>query len=354
MEKITGLVLLIIGAGVFLYLLPFFAPVFGFNVDNFSGTADSSVSGQIFILNNGSSENETAVWHSSLMPDIFEIQNSPYNNSVLYAATSRGIFISRDNGKNWYAWSDLERKIDGASVYKIVFDKSFFGRAFIAAFKNNRGYVYETEDNLFSLNQIFDVQNERVYAIEFFHNNQPGNGQNILIGLSDGRILSYSPETKEFRPFAHFESDIYGIKAANSHLYITTKSNGIFVRAGGSDKFESLASGDILGQSLKSVAVEEKTGSPLYAASLADAFSSFNQGFSWNGIQTVLASRDSIDSIFLSPLKELYLASGIKLYRSRDNGQSWQMYFSLDEKSKRKISAVYFGENGKIIIGTKE
>ena len=305
-------------------------------------------------MSNAIGENEPAFWHSSLKPDIFEIQNSPFDSSVLYAAASRGIFISRDSGKNWYDWSDLEKKIDGAAVYKIVFDKNAGGRAFVAALKNNRGYVYETKDNFFSLNLIFDSVNEAVYGLELVNGG-------LLIGLSDGRVLSYSLERKEFRLLVNFDSAIYNIKSANSHLYITTKSNGVFVRAGGSasspqgvfDKFTPLANGTISGESLKSIAVEEKTGVPIYTASLANAFSSFNQGFSWNGVQTVLASRDTIDSIFLSPLKELYLASGAKLYRSRDSGKSWQVYFSLDEKLKRRISSVYFGENGRIIIGTK-
>lgn len=348
MEKITGLVILIVGAGIFLYLLPFLAPFLGVDLANLTETSGSGpVLNQVIFLSNARGENEPAFWNSSLKPDIFEIQSSPLNSNVLYAATGRGLFISRDSGKNWYSWSDLEKKIDGAAVYKIVFDKNVNGRAFIAAFKNNRGYVYETKDNFFSLNPVFDSVSEVVYSLELARDS-------LLIGLSDGRILSYSPETGEFRSLANFDSAVYNIKSANSHLYITTKSSGVFVRAGDFGKFEPLANGVLNGESLKSIAVEEKTGSPLYAASLAGAFSSFNQGFSWNGIQTVLASRDIIDSIFLSPLKELYLASGAKLYRSRDSGKSWQAYFSLDEKLKRKISSVYFGENGTIIIGTKD
>lgn len=346
MEKITGLFILIVGAGIFLYLLPFFGSFAGVDLTEFSETPNSAAASQVIFLNNASGEIEPVFWHSSLKPDIFEIQSSPFNDVILYAAASHGLFVSRDSGKNWYPWSDLEKKIENAAIYKITFDKNASGRAFVAAFKNNRGYVYETRDNFFSLNPVFDSSSEAVYGLELVHGD-------LLIGLSDGRILSYIPQTKEFRPLANFGSAVYGIKSANSHLYVTTQSNGIFVRAGGSDKFESLAGGAIGGESLKSIAVEEKTGSPLYAASLAGAFSSFNQGFSWNGIQTVLASRDAIDSIFLSPQKELYMASGAKLYRSRDSGQSWQAYFSLDEKLKRKISSVYFGENGKIIIGTK-
>ena len=225
MEKITGLFIIIIGAGVFIYLLPFLSPFFGVDFVNLSETSDSA-SGQVIFLSNAIGENEPAFWHSSLKPDIFEIQNSPFDSSVLYAAASRGIFISRDSGKNWYDWSDLEKKIDGAAVYKIVFDKNAGGRAFVAALKNNRGYVYETKDNFFSLNLIFDSVNEAVYGLELVNGG-------LLIGLSDGRVLSYSLERKEFRLLVNFDSAIYNIKSANSHLYITTKSNGVFVRAGG-------------------------------------------------------------------------------------------------------------------------
>ena len=204
MEKITGLFIIIISAGIFLYLLPFFSPILGVDLASMNGTGDSA-SGQIIFLNSGDSQNEVAVWHSSLKPDIFEIQNSLSDTSVLYTATSQGLFISRDGGKNWYNWSDLERKIDGASIYKITFDKNVSGRTFISTFKNNRGYIYETRDNLFSLNQIFDASGEIVYDLELVHGSRPGS-QDLLIGLSDGRILSYSPETKEFRPFADFGS----------------------------------------------------------------------------------------------------------------------------------------------------
>lgn len=363
MEKLTGLVILIVGAGIFLYLLPFLAPFLGVDSSVISGSSDS-VFGQIIILNNENLKSENAIWHSSLKPDIFEIQNSPFDNSVLYAATSRGLFISRDRGKNWYSWSDLEKKIEGAFIYKIVFDKNISGKAFISMFKNMRGYVYETKDSFFSLNQVFDSGNNSIYDLELVHSDLP-NGQaglsagrqDLLLGLSDGRILSYSPGTKEFRPLANFGSAVYDIKSANSHLYITTKSNGIFVRVGGLGEFTSLASGAISGESLKSVAVEEKTGSPLYAASLNSAFSSFNSGLGWNGVKTILGSSEKIDFVVLSPSGELYLVSGQKVYRSKDSGQGWQIVFNLADSSadasKRKVSGVYFSQNDRIIIGTK-
>ena len=96
---------------------------------------------------------EPASWHSGQKPEIFGFEPDASNQDIIYAASNAGLFVSKDGGFSWYPFSDLEKNLDGAAVYSVKSVKNP-NKIFISAFKNNQGFVYETEDRLFNLKKI--------------------------------------------------------------------------------------------------------------------------------------------------------------------------------------------------------
>lgn len=342
MEKAFGIFILFIAVGAFVYLLPQVGEVFGFNGQTTANTAVMWLS-----LDNGRSFNG-AFWHSALTPEILDIKRSPADANIVYAGTTNGLFISKDGGLNWYQWSDLEKTIDSQTiVYRVVINQNNPDQVFLSAFRDGRGRIYETQDNFFTLNLIWDTAAEAVYDMELLSNI-------LYLGLSDGRLFSYSLINREFRPMASFGSAIADVDVANGNIYVATKQQGLFISYNGGQSF--VASADDLasksGGRLNAIAVQQRSSAALYAASLSGVFESFNQGSTWKPIDTLVSNRQSVDVVALGSGDDLYIGAGNKLYASQDGGSNWQLILNLSNTSK-KVSSFYSDSSGKIMVGTK-
>lgn len=290
---------------------------------------------------------KTTVFNAPAAVKIFDLKGSLNDSRVFYAGTDRGLFISGDSGVNWYEQADSEKNINSSqTVYKIEPNRFNPAQIFISVFGGGRGRVYETRDNFSSLEPIFDIPDQAVYDLE-------AAGNQLYLGISDGRLLSYSPASREFRPLAGFGSSVIDVEAVDGRIYAATRSEGLFVSFDGGRNFSAIQDGLALqsGGRLNSLAIQKNFGSKLYVASLAGVFRSLNKGGHWESLKTLAANPDDGDAVFLGPGDDLYLGSGGYLYRSIDSGNNWQIVLNLGKE--RRISSIYFAPNGKIIVGTR-
>jgi len=310
-NKAFPLIICIVAIGIILYTLPQFAAFFGFQA-----FASNKLSPIVFISkDNGATFDET-YWSGTAAPTVYDFDVDSNNSSFVYAATSQGFYISRDNGAHWYNYSDLEGQLSKAAVYQVKTAANKPGRFFVSLFKNGQGGIYQTDDRFFTLKKIFDTKDAVAYKIDSV-------GGNLYLGLSDGRLISYSLSDSGFKLLASVGSPITDIVVTGSQVHVATKAKTAWVG--------SVYGGDF-------VTLQEKQPSQsAYTASLLGA-----------DLSTVV-SKTPIQTILPDGQGGVYLSSDDKLYKSVNSGQDWQVVLDVPG---RMVNSLNIGDNGRIIVGT--
>ncbi len=355
-EKGFGFVVIILIWGGLLYFL-FSTPLLSeFTGSKFLGSAllnfNSGLKEQkeiIGIFYDDNKENfQKAKIHFNKSIDIFDIKIFPENPELIFAGSNYGLFISRDGGLNWYNFSDLEKNItSNATVYKILFAN---GQSYISIFQNNKGIVYKSQDKFFSLEKIYEIEDEAVYDIAV-------NGNNLYLGLSNGRLLLYSLEKGEIRLLTTLNSAITDLKISRHNgglIYLTLKSGGFWVSRNNGQSFERIKFLDDYrgANKINDFLVASLGNSSIYAATDYGLIKSSNSGETWQVFKSLPAEAPKISTLALKENPgEIFAASNGKIYKSRDYGLSWQIFDP--GFTDRKISTINL-EGNKIIIGTKK
>ncbi len=330
MGKVFFLFFLILTGAAVIFSLPAAFRIFGLEI----GGVEANKSEALAISVNGGEFRPAAVHGLGSTPDVFDIEQSLVDDSVFYAGTSRGLLISKDGGENWHVFSDLEKKIDAAAVKKIVANRANPKQTFVSASKGGKEFVYLTEDNFFSLKTVFEIKKAAVADLEM-------DGDQLLLGLSDGRILRYIIGNDLFMPLFAFDSAVLDLAAGNGVIYASTKSNGVFKSYDGGKTFT--AAGNWIGAVKRLTLENEKR---IYAASLSGVLRSDNGG-DWISVKTAAEKNGAIEDIVVER-GAVYLASGSKIYKSADAGALWKIFTPFS--AKRTSTVINLAKNGKIII----
>lgn len=350
------LALLVIGL-LFIYFPQILA--FGFNLGGSgggNGTLSQRTVGQQGIISVSADGGETfkeANIHGVSSPMIFKIESAGSNGlagSLYYAATNRGLLISKDNGLNWHSFSDLEKNIDGKTA---LYDFAFYpsGNAvFVSASKNGHGVVYATADDFFTVTPIWSEANMRVSALA-------ADQSFLYLAVSDGRLLRYRPIQKQFEKVKQFDAGIEGFNLANGgkNLFVTLNNGAIYASFDYGSSWQGIQNNAAFAYfSPRSfdLTVDRGNRSVLYLASAAGIFRSINQGANWIELPTILPSRINLGAIAVDD-GAIFVAHGSKLYKSMDGGFSWRIKEPLP--TNRKLTALYLSNGGQtVIVGTGE
>ncbi|MCX6702623.1 MAG: hypothetical protein NTW60_02040 [Candidatus Wolfebacteria bacterium] len=163
--------------------------------------------------------------------DIYGIKNSPKNQNLFFAATDKGLFVSRDGGLNWRNFSDIEKKIgENTKIYGLIFSPD--GRAYISVYGDNKGFLYASNDNFFSLDKIADWDKEGVYSMSLA-------GDDLYLGLSDGRLLKYSLSGKDIGEVNKLKSPVIKLEVFRGNIYLVLKSGGFWISNDSGKNFKS-------------------------------------------------------------------------------------------------------------------
>jgi photosystem II stability/assembly factor-like uncharacterized protein len=361
-EKGFGLLVIILIWGGLLYFLANGSLLNDTGADKFlssvfssftsAGSAGSSeecgIKGVIAIFKeNGEEKFEAAEVHFDKPINVNDVKISPNNPKLLFAVSNYGLFISRDAGFNWYNFSDFEHKINSsARVYKILLTKD---KSYVSVFKNNQGAVYESEDDFFSLKKLFEIQGEAIYDFGL-------SGGNLYLGLSNGQLLLYSLKKNEVRVLTNLKSPItqLEVKQGGNLIYLTLKSGGFWVSMDAGQSFSRQKFLDDYrgANKISKFLISSLNDYLVYAATDYGFIRSLDGGASWRVFKSLPNKNDEVSALGLKEdLGEIFVASGGKIYESRDNGLNWRIFDP--EFDDREISVIN-GENKEIIIGTKK
>lgn len=284
-----------------------------------------------------------ATFHSADSADIFSIEVSVKDPNLIFAGSDRGLLVSKNAGLDWYGFSDLEQKITSAKIYKILTSPSHKNEIFVSVFKDKNGTVYRTTDKFFSLESIFEIQDEAVYDFDIV-------GDSLYLGLSDGRILIYSANKKESRVLNDLGSPIVDldIERGGQLIYAVLKSGGLLVSENAGKSF--IRSKKEIDK-IKTLFVDLLNYSKIYAATKSGLVCSYDSGNNWRLFETIPLEDSAIEAVTVGENGEIYAASGNKIYKSRDFGSNWQI---LDPKIGKRAISIIAVNNGRIIVGSKE
>jgi len=360
MDKGFGFIVIILIWGGLLYFF-FKTPLLSeFSGSSLLGSSFSSFSSalneQKGIINISSETKfQNAIIHFNKKIDILDIKIFPENPELIFAGSNHGLFVSRDAGLNWYSFSDIEHKINSNTiVYKILFNSivssqqsAVSSQSFISVFQNNKGVVYKSQDKFFSLEKILELDNEAVYDFALY-------GDNLYLGLSNGRLLLYSLKNNEVRLLTTLNSAITNLKVsqdAEGLIYLTLKSGGFWKSKNNGQSFDRLKFlDDFRGADKINEFLLSQTG--VYAATDYGLIRSFNSGETWQVFKSLPAEKPKISALaFKKNPGEIFAASNGKIYRSRGDGLSWQIL--EPEFNDREISVISL-DGDKIIVGTRD
>ena len=207
-----------------------------------------------------------------LLPSrILTMSQSPFLGNTLYAGTTAGIYVSRDNAKRWLQVTPL------SGVYSIAFDPHRPGTAYFGA---NRGQFYKTSND--------------GYSIEPLATNLPPQD---IIGLAMG---------------------------AEDHLYALQANGKLTLTLDGGTTWAPVAS-EIPEKGLAMAAAASDSATVYVGTNGAGVYKSVNAGIDWTAANTDLGN-PFVFSLFVDPQNPdtIYAGTGDGVYRSDDGAATWR------------------------------
>lgn len=333
---------------------------FGFNFQGGGGTlsqVNTDTFGQLAISYDGGETFKMAGVDAPGIPSILTINafggqdGAAFSDKTFYAGTNQGILISKDNGLTWHSFVDLEKNIDAkTAVNDFAFNPST-GGIFAAAYKNNHGVVYATNDNFFTVSPIWTEAGVRVLSL--------ASDKNFLyLGLTDGRMFRYDYVAKTFEAVVSFNAGIRDLNLTNGgrNIFVSLSDGNMYASENfgadwsdikTSDEFAFYSSGSSV-----SLTPDLKNTAILYSASTAGIFRSLDRGASWDSLETILPKNPTIASLAVQNGR-IYATIGAKLYSSADGGTNWKIKEPMPTSGK--FGPLYVGNDGQlVIVGVKK
>lgn len=120
-----------------------------------------------------------ADFHSSEKVNIYSIIQQPSNPMILYAGTDKGLFVSSDNGANWYKRNLPKVISEKAQIYQVSFNAQQPNEASILVVEKNKKIIYKSYDGFYSVIKVFEIDDATFDSIA------KGRSISILIPVGD-------------------------------------------------------------------------------------------------------------------------------------------------------------------------
>lgn len=281
---------------------------------------------------------KNSIFHYSKNVDVYQIINSSVNSNLFYAATNHGVFFSQDQGKSWYPFSDLNKKIDqNTIIHKIIENPNSPQEIFISVYKNGIGNIYKSNDGLFTLTSLMEFNRDMARDMTIFR-------RNLYLGLGSGKILSYSLDTKKIKQIIKFSSAIYSFSNVSDNIiYVMISASRVYKSTDGNNFLQ-----DNSLSNAKDIIVSQD-GLAIYVTTKNGLSRSVDFGNNFTSIQSLPLDSNKIEKVAASSINHVYVFGDHQIYESLDGGATWKSYNS---NISRIISTVNI-TNDKILVGTK-
>lgn len=271
--------------------------------------------------------------------DVFALQFSPIDSRMLYAATSKGLFVSQDSGNNWR--NILDERIMSAEEEVIAFaiDPESPERMYVAAAAaGKRSRILKTKGAGFYEVYSTAAADNKISGL-FIDSYDPSA---IYAGTAKGLLLISRDFGESWGILHEFTAPIYDVEMLPSDTRIIyTAANGIIFRS----RNQGMSWEEIWQESsrialINDLAIDPHNEKIIYAATSGGFFKSVNGGISFEKVKLPIGIEAvPVSAVFASAVKKnlLLLAIDSQIYKSDDAGFTWQIQ-ALN--TSRKISVI--------------
>jgi len=302
MSKAFTILVFIVLAGLVVYLAP---SVFNFVSANL---ANSNFNGGVFYY---SLDGGDSFIKNSRGLNFCEINNLIFSpdSKTIFAATNQGLFQNTDLKEGWERINDESGILKmSTKVMAMTFLDNNPEKVLVAVYKSSRGKIYQSTDDLKNLKEVYTVNNEKAEISDVKFDEV---SKNVYFVSSEG-IFGYSNDAgSSFRFLKQFPYSLKKIVISplnNQTIFLLTRQN----------IYKTLDAGH--------------------------SFIDLREGLNSQGIQ-------EINDLFINKAGILFLASQKGAWRSFDGGFSWQKMDSLLPQTLPSGAIAYNNERGEVLIG---
>jgi len=265
--------------------------------------------------------------------NIAKLMFSPQNRETLFVGSyTGGLFKSTDSGNSW---KNILSKI---YVYDFVINSNDVNVMYVAGFFADHGRVLKTTDGGASWNQVYNEESaaNAVRAIAI----NPGNPNQLVLGTTSGSVIKSTDGGLSWQLAHNFGDRINRVLWQNGNVYVLNKTKGLFKSSGFADNFvditETLSktfslknmsyNSDTL-DSFAQVFVDTSAPALIYITSNKGLYKTIDEGQTWQK-QNLPVKPDASDAkaIAIAPSSSniVFTSVGATIYKSTDAGQTWQ------------------------------
>jgi photosystem II stability/assembly factor-like uncharacterized protein len=267
---------------------------------------------------------------------ISKITFLPGNPEVLFAGSyDGGIFKSENSGDSWF------RILSKIAVYDLVINPLETTELYASGIFGDHGKVLKSTDSGKSWLEIYSEESSQntVRAITV----NPANPQELLIGLSSGNLNRSVDGGATWQAVTSLQDRINQLLWRGDTIYLLTQTKGLFSSTNNGQSFQNI-SGNLIASNgtfnqlfnqrpvntFNRLAVSSLTNGLLYLTTDAGLYRTTNNGGSWQVVPLPLAMNNSnpILAIAIAETTDntVYTSAGPTVYKTTNAGQSWQTH----------------------------
>lgn len=327
------IVFLLLGMVVF-FVIPFLLQ--NISLPGFSGSSGAAGifksidGGDFWFARNSIDSSKSTISSASISDMAFD----PFDNNIIYTGTEgNGLYKSVNNGESWKRVIDDNNTLSsGAIINQIAIDRRESSHVFVAAFQNNSGAIFKTEDGGRSWKQLYIVplskQDIKTIVVD------PTNPNMIYAGTTAGGFLISSDGGDSWRVSKWFFEPINKIIINPSNpaeLFMVIKGKGLYKTYDRGVNWTDLTSSFSGYQSaarIENLVIDPTRNNVLYMTSAYGLLRSDDGGNSWRSIK-ILVPQEALPvqdiAVDKNNYRNLYMSAGSKIYISDDWGENWSV-----------------------------
>jgi photosystem II stability/assembly factor-like uncharacterized protein len=264
---------------------------------------------------------------------VFAIEFSPHTQSLVYLATTEGLFVSHDGGLAWERYAEpLSELPRGADLTDItVGPTTHEGELlYLGVFYRSFGRIFKSEDGGITMREVYVTSRPR--AGIFFVEQDPVRPERVWAGTGEGILLmsdDFGEQWRKVREFREFPKTLLINPSSPQELTLLFFGDGMAKSFDGGRTWQDLSGSvkDFPGADEgTSLTREGRSPRTLYLGSEFGLLRSRNGGFGWAAVPLIIPENElPVTSIATHSFStaELYAAAGRNVYVSKDLGETW-------------------------------
>lgn len=295
-----------------------------------AGMFKSIDGGEFWFAKNGIDSSKSTISSANITDVAFD----PFDSNVMHIGTEEsGMFRSINNGESWKRIVDDNNTLSSnAKINKIAISSRDSSHILVAAFQNNNGAIFKTEDAGRSWKQVYivPVSKQDVRSVVM----DPLNSDVLYAGTTAGGFLVSSDGGDSWRVLKWFTNPIDKIiisPSSTNEIFAVMKNKAVFRtndKGANWTDLTSTFSGYPSAIKIENLVIDPTRTNVLYLTSAYGLLRSDDSGNSWKPIKILvpveaLPVQDIAINRYNS--KNLFMSAGSKMYISDDGGENWSV-----------------------------